>query len=144
MGDGDARWLAIGQKIPALKPENMFYIGARSFEPAEIKYVGENNIFMCPADKLQTMSDVHTVVSTVREKIAGRPFVLSFDFDSIDPKYFSDVWVPESGGISPDAAKYMVESFCNAHSFEFVEYAPTGDTESASLVHDLIEIAVKS
>lgn len=144
MGEGDARWLVIPKRTPLLKPENMFYLGTRSFEPAEIKYVRENNIFMCPADKLQAMSAVRDVVSTIRKKIAGRPFVLSFDFDSIDPKFFRDVWVPEQCGISPDVAKHLVESFHDAHNFEFVEYAPMGDTESALIAHNLIEIAINS
>ena len=142
MGDGDARWLAIQSKKPALKPENMFYLGTRSFEPAEIEFVRENGIFMRGADQLQTMDAVRNAVAIIRDKIAGRPFVLSFDFDAIDPKYFSDVWVPEPNGLTLDAVTYMVDAFRDAHSIEFVEYAPTGDAASADIVHRLIKIAM--
>ena len=142
MGDGDARWLAIQSKKPALKPENMFYIGSRSFEPAEIEFVRSKNIFMRHADQLQNISSVRDVVANVRDKIAGRPFVLSFDFDGIDPKYFPDVLVPENNGLSVDAVMYMVDAFKDAYGIEFVEYAPSGDTQSAAIVHDLITIAV--
>lgn len=142
MGDGDSRWLAIQSKMPALKPENMFYIGTRSFEPAELEFVQNQNIFMHPADQLQTMASVRDVVTNVRDKIAGRKFVLSFDFDSIDPKYFPDVWVPANDGLTPDAVTYMVNAFRDAYNIEFVEYAPNGDTESAQIARDLITIAM--
>ena len=142
MGDGDARWLAIPKKIPALKPENMFYFGSRSFEPAELKFVREKNIFVRYANELQTMASVRDAVTTVREKIAGRPFVLSFDFDGIDPRFFPDVWVPEQNGLSIDAAEYMVNAFKDAYGIEFVEYAPNGDEQSANIVRNLIQIAI--
>ena len=142
MGDGDARWLAIPKRAPVLKHENMFYLGTRSFEPAEIKYVRENNIFMRHAEQLQNMSAVRDAVKTVRDKIGTRPFVLSFDFDGIDPKYFPDVWVPENEGLSIDAVKYMVDAFRDAYGLEFVEYTPTGDAQSANIARALIEIAM--
>ncbi|MBR2286018.1 MAG: arginase family protein [Alphaproteobacteria bacterium] len=142
MGEGDARWLAIPKRTPLLKHENMFYLGTRSFEPAEIKYVHENNIFMHPADQLQTMSAVRDAVRAVLDKIAGRPFVLSFDFDGIDPKYFRDVWVPENNGLDMDAATYMVNAFRGAYGIEFVEYAPNGDPQSADIARQLIQIAM--
>jgi arginase len=142
MGDGDARWMAIPSKKPSLKPENMFYLGTRSYEPAEIEFVRANNIFMRSADELQTMASVRDAVATVREKIADRPFVLSFDFDGIDPRYFPDVWVPEQNGIDVDMAAYMVNAFKDAYGIEFVEYAPNGDSESAAIVRMLIEIAM--
>ncbi len=143
MGDGDSRWMAIPKHAPLLKPENMFYLGTRSFEPAEIQYVREKNIFMRPADTLQTLSEVRETVATIRDKIAGRPFVLSFDFDGIDPTYFPDVWVPELNGLSPDAVTYIVDSFSDAYGIEFVEYAPNGDAQSAQIAKRLIEITME-
>jgi arginase family enzyme len=142
MGDGDERWMKLVKHKPSLKPQNAFFIGIRSYEPAELKFVQNQNIFVRFADQLQTMDDVRNTVATVREKIAGRPFVLSFDFDSIDPQIFSDVWVPAPNGISLDVAKYIVTNFRDAFSFEFVEYAPNGDNASAAIVRDLISIAV--
>lgn len=141
MGNGDARWLNIPKRMPLLKPENMFYIGVRSFEPAEIEFVQKENIFVRHANKLQTMESVRNTVDEIRDRIANRPFVLSFDFDCIDPKYFSDVLVPEHDGLNVDAAQYIVDEFKDAHGIEFVEYAPHGDTESATIVRSLITIA---
>ncbi len=143
LGDGDARWLALQKRCPALRPENIFYLASRSYEPSEIKFATENNIFMRRANTLQTMTDAQNALNDIRAKIGNRPYVVSFDFDAIDPKYFPDVLVPEPGGISVEVAEYFIGALApRAHSFEFVEYAPRRDTQSADIVHKLIEIVV--
>ncbi|MBO4625833.1 MAG: arginase family protein [Alphaproteobacteria bacterium] len=142
LGDGDNRWMGLVQHKPSLKPENVFFIGIRSFEPAEIEFVNEQNIFVRFAHQLTDMNAVYDTVDTVRKKIANRPFVLSFDFDSIDPTFFPDVLVPEKNGITVEAAKYMVTHFRDATSFEFVEYAPNGDKQSCDVVQQLISVIV--
>lgn len=144
LGDSDARWLGLQAKCPALRLENVFYLASRSYEPSEIKFVTENNIFMRRAEQLQTIADAQKALNEIREKIGNRPYIVSFDFDAIDPKYFSDVWVPENGGIAKDVAEYLTRELApNAHSFEFVEYAPTGDTQSAQIVKTLVGIAAE-
>lgn len=144
LGEGDARWLSLQDKHPALKPENVFYLGTRSYEPSEINFVRENGIYLRSADELQTEADWATTVSEIRRRIGERPYVVSFDFDAIDPKFFKDVLVPESGGISKEAAEYLTRAFAlDAHSFEFVEYAPSGDAASAEIVRGLVEIALE-
>lgn len=141
LGDGDARWLALQKRTPALKPRNLFYLGTRSYEPAEIKYVRDHKIFMRSADELRSESDWLRAANDIRKKIGERPFVVSFDFDAIDPKYFKDVWVPEPNGISLAAAEYFVREFSDANGFEFVEYAPSGDKSPAETVRTLVSIA---
>ncbi|MBD5391740.1 hypothetical protein HDR66_02960 [bacterium] len=142
LGEGDERWLSLATRVPTLKPENLFYLGSRSFEPAEIDFVRENNIFMRRADELQTPDDLDDAIAEIRRRIDGRPFVVSFDFDAIDPTYFRDVLVPESDGLNMDAARRIVREFADAHSFEFVEYAPTGDVASANAARELIDAAI--
>lgn len=144
LGDGDSRWLSLQSKRPALCKENIFYLGTRSYEPAEIEYVTNNNIFMRRADQLQTMADCVNALNQIRNKIGNRKYIVSFDLDAIDPKYFPDVWVPEPGGISIEAAEYFTRELApNAHGFEFVEYAPTGDAQSADIVKTLVGIAAE-
>lgn len=143
LGDGDKRWLTLQNTVPALKPENLFYLATRSYEPAEIEYASEKNIYIRPAHQLQTKSDWETAVNEVRNKIGNRPFVVSFDFDAIDPKYFRDVLVPAGNGITVEAAEYLIREFSDAHSFEFVEYAPSGDSASADIVKRLLNLVIK-
>lgn len=140
LGEGDARWMTLPQKKPSLLPKNLFYIGTRAFEPAEHQYITDNNIYVKYANEIQTLDNVKTTVSSIRNQIGNRPFVVSFDFDAIDPKYFSAVLVPEPNGISVEIAKYLIQAFSDAYSFEFVEYAPNGDTSCAQIVHELVDI----
>lgn len=142
LGEGDTRWLTLQQHKPVLTPNRVFYIGTRSFEPSEINFARQNNIYIKPASELTNESDWARTVADIRSAIGNRPFVVSVDFDAMDPKYFPDVLVPETDGLSVEAVRYFIKEFHNAHSFEFVEYAPNGDAASARIVQDLIETAI--
>ena len=144
LGEGDARWLGLQKKCPALKPENLFYLGSRSFEPSEIKYVKDNNIFYRTPSQLQTKEDWDTAFKEVRNRIGNKKFVVSFDFDGLDADCFKDVWVPEPNGLSLDFARAFINEFIDAINFEFVEYAVTGDKQSADIVRELIGMVAKS
>lgn len=143
IGTGDERWLSLMRSRPALKPENLFYLGVRSYEQAEINFVRENKIFMRSPDELDTPEKLNAAIREIRKKIGIRPYIVSFDFDAIDPKYFGDVLVPAPNGINLNVAKNLINEFApDAHSFEFVEYAPTGDVQSANIVNELVGIVV--
>lgn len=143
LGDGDERWLSLQLRRPALHHENVFYLGTRSYEPSEINFVNNKDIYVRHANELQTSDSWSQVVDEIKRKIGTRKFVVSFDFDAIDPTIFKDVLVPEPNGISLDAAEYFIRSFApNAHSLEFVEYSPNNDARSAEIVKNLISIAL--
>jgi len=144
LGEGDARWLSLQRKKAALKPENLFCFGTRSFEPAEIKFVKDNNIFYRTPEQLKTESDWKKAFNDVRNRIGNKKFIVSFDFDGIDPKFFRDVWVPEPNGLSIEFARAFVKEFIDAINFEFVEYAVNNDKQSADIAKELIEMVVKS
>lgn len=140
LGDGDMRWLSIPQRRPVLRPKNLFYIASRSFEPAEIEYITKNNIKVFYSQDLGNIAKLKTIISDIRQQIGNRPYVVSFDFDAINPNYFPDVLVPEQGGLTVEMAQTLVHSFNDAYSFEFVEYSPTGNQTCEQIVHDLIKI----
>jgi len=144
LGEGDARWLSLQHKKPALKPENLFCFGSRSFEPSEIKYVKDNNIFYRVPAQLQTKSDWEKAFQEVRNRIGNKKFIVSFDFDGIDPKSFRDVWVPEPNGLSVEFARAFIKQFIDAVNFEFVEYATSGDEQSAHITKELIGLVAKT
>lgn len=145
LGQGDERWLSMAQKKPSLKHENLFYFGSRSFEPSEIQYVKDNNIFFKTPEQLKTKLDWDAAFKEVRQRIGNKKFVVSLDFDGIDEQYFKDVWVPESNGLSLDFARDFVNEFSrDAIGFEFVEWAVSGDKQSENVANELISIVVKS
>jgi arginase len=143
LGDGDVRWLNIPRRRPVLKPENLFYIGTRSFEPSEHKYITEHNINVSYASDIKTLSDIEKISKHILDKIGNRPFVVSFDFDAISPQYFSDVWVPESDGLTIEMSKYLINIFNKAYSFEFVEYAPSVCKSCYDTVRELVGLVIK-
>ncbi|MBR4892014.1 MAG: arginase family protein [Alphaproteobacteria bacterium] len=140
LGEGDSRWLGLPRRCPVLHPENLFYIATRSFEPAEKEYALKQNININFDKDIKKSSDLDNIIHSIRQQIGSRPYIVSFDFDAIDPKYFSDVLVPESGGITFPMAKKLVKSFRDAYSFEFVEYSPTGNQKSRQIAQSLINI----
>ena len=144
LGEGDERWLSLPRKKSILKPENLFYFGSRSFEPSEIQYVKDHDIFYRTPSQLQTASDWGTAFNQVRQRIGNKKFIVSFDFDGIDEKYFHDVWVPESNGLTLDFAHAFVNEFKDAVNFEFVEWAVSGDEQSEKVAKDLISIVAKT
>ncbi|MBR5153328.1 MAG: arginase family protein [Alphaproteobacteria bacterium] len=144
MGNGDKRWLGLQKNFPALRPENVFYLGTRSYEPAEIEFAQSNDIFIRHADQLKSESDWIAAAAEIRNRIGNRPFVVSLDFDAIDPSEFHDVLVPAENGLCTNAVKYFIREFHDAYSFEFVEYAPTGDIASQKIVRDIIELVTRN
>lgn len=140
LGDGDSRWLSLQKKMPALKPENLFYLATRSYEPSENNFVNEKNIFNRSPEQLQTPADWANAVREIREQIGDRPFVVSLDFDSMDPSVFTEVLVPADAGVTYEAVEYFVNAFRDAYGFEFVEYVPSGDERVATIVQKLIGI----
>ena len=144
LGEGDARWLSLPKKKPVLKSENLFYFGSRSFEPSEIKYVKDNDIFFRTPSQLQTEQDWCDAFKTVRKRIGNKRFIVSFDFDGIDPKFFKDVWVPEPNGLSMDFARAFIHEFHDAINFEFVEWAVSGDKESEKVVAELVGMVAEN
>lgn len=144
LGEGDPRWLSLAKKKPILKPENLFYFGTRSFEPSEIQYVHNHNIFYRTPEQLKTKEDWDREFKKVRERINNKKFVVSFDFDGIDSKQFKSVWVPEKNGLSVECANDFIEIFRDAISFEFVEYTVSNNEQSKKVVKKLIETALQT
>lgn len=142
LGDGDSRWLSLQKHIPALTPNRVFYLGTRSYEKSEIEFAHKNNMYIRTPDMLHTASDIKTSIQEIKTAIGNRPFIVSVDFDAIDPTVFPDVLVPEPNGLSLDTVHELIRAFHNAYSFEFVEYAPNGDMRSAEIVADLIKTAL--
>jgi arginase len=137
LGEGDPRFLALGKSRKVLGPENLFYVGARSFEPSEFSYVWDNGIFMTDAARINDPAYLDGVARGIMERIGGRKYVLSFDFDMLDSGEFGALQVPEANGVSVENALRLIPKLVapNMVAAEFVEYAPTlgyvGDSAGA-------------
>jgi arginase len=101
--DKDKRFPFIKNK---LKFENLLYIGSRCFDIFEIDIVKKYNIkYIIPE---QINNNYNQMFAQIADFIKDRPFHLSFDIDSIDPKYTPSTGTPVKGGITLKNATNIV------------------------------------
>jgi len=92
---------------PKLRFENIMYIGVRDLDCYEKKIVKEKNI------KILKSSDINLYpnrsLKKIKKFINGDPTHISFDVDSIDPKYMPCTGTKVNGGIELNKAKYILD-----------------------------------
>ncbi len=142
LGFGDERYLSLGNSRAPLKSENLFFIGPRSYEPAELEFIKSQNIFTTDNSKINDQNYLNETIKHIREKIGDKKFVISFDFDAIDESEFDAVQVPEPNGLTLKNLEYLLNNLIteNMISCELVEYAPlmSRDEKSKSTVQKII------
>ena len=120
-----------------LKPENLYYIGVRSYEIEEISYVQESEI-TCYMDFEVTMRKIENIVKEIIKNIKTKYVHISFDLDCISDKEFSAVNVSvenkyiDGTGLSLKMIKTalsMLLTNLNVCSLDIVEYNPLLDTD---------------
>lgn len=136
LGYGDERYLSLGTNEIPLKKENLFFIGARSYEPSELQFVKSENIFTTNNSLVNNIDYLKDTVKTVLQKLNGKKYIISFDFDVLSTTDFTAVQVPEKNGIRFDFINEILPMLNTPKMIcaEFVEYAPKfdilGDSET--------------
>lgn len=133
MGHGPKNLCNLYELGTKLKPENLFIIGARSYEQGEFDLLKKLNVrvyFKEEVDSRGFEDCFVEILSTLSQK--ALPFAVSVDLDVMDPSFGSGFGSPEAGGISPDELysimeKLSLETLCKM--VEIVEYNPTLDEE---------------
>lgn len=120
-----------------LKPENLYYIGIRSYEIEEISYVQGSEI-TCYMDFEVTMRKIENIVKEIIKNIKTKYVHISFDLDCISEKEFNAVNVSvenkyvDGTGLSLKMIKTalsMLLTNLNVCSLDIVEYNPLLDTD---------------
>ena len=129
LGYGDERYLSLGTNKTPLKKENLFYIGARSYEPSELQFVQDENIFTTDNSKVNTLDYLKETVKNILTKLNGKKYIISIDFDVLSTNDFTAVQVPEENGINFDILNKVIPELITPQLIctEFVEYAPQFD-----------------
>lgn len=121
--------------LPALQPERIAIIGARSIDPGERELIGDLGL------AVYTMSEVdrrgiEAVVADALERARGAPFVhVSLDMDGLDPDVAPGVGTPVPGGLTYREAHLAMELVAETgllSSLEIVEVNPIIDRENTT------------
>ena len=82
----------------SIKPENFYLFGARSFEPAEERFLNKTNANICYMNDLHKTGELD---KELRAAIIDSVYSLSIDVDAFDPEYMPGTGYREPGGIHP-------------------------------------------
>jgi len=145
LGRGNKQLASILGDFPKLKPENLVFVGIRSFEPPEVELLNSLGVRIFYDEEVQKrgISDVmNEAIDRVSLKTYG--FGMSIDLDGFRIEDAPAVGTPEYGGIP--AGEFL--KFIKTHPMEkllvteIVEFLPARDDESKTsekLVRDLVE-----
>lgn len=145
LGYGEGRLAQLTQKEPVLLPENLVYIGVRSFEEGEAALLEKLKVKIYFIDEVKERG-LETVLKEAVERIAPRTggFGISLDIDAIDPEDAPGVGSPEPGGISGQELLAALPRFVKDPrlvGFEMVEYNPDRDigNKTQNLIFELLK-----
>lgn len=102
--DSDAKFSFIKNKLPF---ENLLYIGSRCWDPYEVNAVYKRNIkFLTPDDINNNFTES---LNKILNFVGNGPVHVSFDVDSIDPKYIPSTGTPVKNGVELAKAKLILD-----------------------------------
>ena len=121
--------------LPALDPERVALIGARSIDRGEREALRESGVAVYTISDIDRRG-VEPVLKEALERVSGAPFVhVSVDLDLVDPVVAPGVGSPVTGGFSYREAHLAMELVAESGlvtSLELVEVNPILDHENAT------------
>jgi arginase len=147
LGYGSSKFTEILHKSSKIKPENLFLIGVRSYEPPEKELLESLNVRIyyieeVKARGLQTIFEEILIYLTAKKIKYG----ISLDIDFFDPSCMSATGTPEENGLLLDdfLRSYSIFDRYPPIAFEFVEFNPPCDQgESLKGIHTLLSKVVE-
>jgi len=127
-----------------LQPENFAYIGLRDLDPFEKEALHQLKIPSFTMHSLDQLG-IGEVMKQVMEAVNpnyDRPIHLSFDIDSIDPKFAPSTGTVADGGISLREAHFICEFLANTNcltSMDMAEVNPSIILGAPAHGHDQIK-----
>ena len=127
MGYGDQRLLDIINK-PYLTPEQIVFVGVRDLDDAEVAFIKEHKLMM-----IDHHQSTETIVDALLEKASHFKHIhLSFDLDSLDPRFAPGVSTPVADGMRVDQALRIIDQLFQTQkvrSMDIVEFNPLKETQ---------------
>lgn len=103
--DSNKKFSYIKNKLPF---NNLLYIGSRCFDIFERNMVYEKNIKFIEPDEIN--NNIQSAMNKIMEFAGDSPVHISFDVDSIDPKYIPSTGTPVKNGIELNKAISIINN----------------------------------
>lgn len=112
-----------GQKVD---PKNVFIIGARDLDSGELQLIEDYKLNVYTTEEVQKrgVKDILNDIKEILIKNKIEAVHLSFDIDSIDPKFLPGTGTPVENGLTVNEAKFILKSLLETKlikSMDFVE-----------------------
>jgi arginase len=149
LGYGSSKLTALAGGRPALAPEHICLVGARSFEPEEVVFAKRHGVRVIGMDEVarrgvaDALAEAHAIATN---GTAG--YGVSLDLDAFDPIEAPGVGTPEGGGIRARDFLGAWERLAHdgaCRAIEFVEFNPHRDEagRTGELLSTLVAAAVR-
>lgn len=131
LGYGDSQMTQLIRKEPVLKPQNLAFIGARSFEEGEEALLKKLNVRIYFMDEVKKRGLKEILPEALAHVMRGASHLgVSLDLDFFDPHDAPGVGSPEAGGVRPSEflpLLSLIRSDKRLAAFELVELNPERD-----------------
>lgn len=134
LGFGPEELTTILSSQSKLKPENIVYIGARSYESEELDLLLEQGVKIFFCDQIKSLSEVIVEAKRYFQDRAVR-FGVSLDLDVFDPKFSPGTGCYAPNGFTQEHVAPIVSLLQDPEliGFELVEYNPLLDHDEQTL-----------
>jgi arginase len=123
-GLGDERLTGLFRHF--VSPRDIVLIGAREIDEAERELLREQRVWCVSVSELRARG-VENLLSAIQERFGPLPVHVSFDFDSLDERFFRATGTPSGGGLTPDEAQSLLCGLAHRVSVvasDWVEFDP--------------------
>lgn len=115
--------------------DNIFFLGIRSVEMDELKFMNENPVNVLNARKISQIG-VEKTIEMVKEKMKGLDNIyITIDIDALDPGYAAGTGTPQFGGLMGRELLEILRGLFDLPviAFDVVEVAPNLDDSLSSV-----------
>jgi agmatinase len=115
-------------EVAELPPERVALVGCRDFDADEVAFVERHGMTLVPAAELA--DDPAGARSRLDAALGGRPLLVSFDIDALDPAFAPGTEIASAGGLSTREALRLLAWVAAGRTlvgFDVYEVAPPLD-----------------
>ena len=112
----------IVNKLYNLRHDQITYIGPRSIDPYELKFIQDNNIKLYSTNDIK--NNINEIIKEINEKIKNKYENISYDIDVMDSKYINSTGTIEENGFHIEENMKIIEEITKNNSIisaDFVE-----------------------